>query len=227
LQGFADQIAACEQNQAVALGSLRSDLVDHVKILTKSQLNASTPPEVIARTSEFISYQAGKPALLLIDVDVKGMPSTVKDRIRDLGGIWPALISVLPEIATAAHVRRRSTTTGLSRSDTGARLAGSNGLRAYILVEDGVDIERTLHQRCWLAGLGWMMIGRAGQFLSRSLVDRSVYAPERLVFEAAPVVDPPLLQDQASRAPSGDRGAGAGHSGGVPRPHYHRASEAA
>jgi len=37
--------------------------------------------------------------------------------------------------------------------------------------------------------------------LDRSLVDRMVYAGERLVFEGAPILAPPLAQDQASRRP--------------------------
>jgi hypothetical protein len=46
-----------------------------------------------------------------------------------------------------------------------------------------------------------MMVGTGGQLLERSLVDRMVYAPERLVFEGAPILEPPLVQDQASRRP--------------------------
>jgi hypothetical protein len=73
----------------------------------------------------------------------------------------------------------------------------------YVLVADGGDVERflrTLHDRCWLNGLGWMMVGAAGQLLERSIVDRMVYAAERLVFEGAPILDPPLERDQESRA---------------------------
>jgi hypothetical protein len=70
-------------------------------------------------------------------------------------------------------------------------------------VRDGADIERflkTFHLRCWLAGLGWMMVGAGGQ-LERSIVDRMVGAPERLVFEGGPVIEPPLQQDRDSRRP--------------------------
>ncbi len=77
-------------------------------------------------------------------------------------------------------------------------------------MQDGQDIERflkTLHARCWLAGLGWLMVGAGGQLLERSIVDRMVGAPERLVFEGAPVLDPPLAQDQASRRPVATEGA--------------------
>jgi hypothetical protein len=75
----------------------------------------------------------------------------------------------------------------------------------FVLVQDATDIERflrVLHARCWLHGFGWMMDGAGGQLLERSLVDRMVYAPERLVFEAAPILDPPLVQDRASRKPT-------------------------
>ena len=204
MQGFADQIDACEPSQAIALGSLRSDLPDQVQILTKARINADTPPEIISRTGEFIRYEPGRPAALLIDVDLKGTPPAVKARIKQLGGVWPALCSILPELSATAHVIRRSTTTGLSRADTGEPVAGSSGLHVFILAQDGSDAERflrTLHARAWLVGLGWMMVGKAGQFLSRSLIDRSVFSPERLVFEGTPILDPPLQQDRASRTP--------------------------
>jgi hypothetical protein len=79
----------------------------------------------------------------------------------------------------------------------------------YVAVTDGTDIERflgDLHARCWLAGLGWYMVGAAGQLLERSIVDRVVGTPERLVFEGPPVLDPPLVQDQASRRPMATAG---------------------
>ena len=90
------------------------------------------------------------------------------------------------------------------RSDTGERLQGSDGLHGYLLVQDGTDVERflrALHDRCWLAGLGWMMVGDAGQLLERSVIDRMVGRPERLVFEGGPVLEPPLQQDRESRRP--------------------------
>jgi len=77
-------------------------------------------------------------------------------------------------------------------------------LHIYLHAQDGADIERflkTLHERCWLAGYGWHMVGAGGQLLDRSIVDRMVYAPERLVFEGAPILVPPLSQDQEARRP--------------------------
>jgi len=146
---------------------------------------------VIARTADYIIAPAGRAGLVLLDFDTKGMPASVTDRIEELGGCWPALVLVLPALRNAAHVVRSSTSAGLSRRDTGKRIPGSNGLHVYIAAADGADAEHflgTLHDRCWLAGLGWRMAGAGGQLLDRSIVDRMVGRPERLVFEGAPVV---------------------------------------
>ena len=48
---------------------------------------------------------------------------------------------------------------------------------------------------------GWHLIGRAGQLLDRSLVDRMVAYGERLCFEGAPIIVPPLAQDVTKRIP--------------------------
>src|SRR5262249_58175326 len=87
---------------------------------------------------------------------------------------------------------------------TGAALPGSDGIHVYVAVKDGGDIERflrVLHARCWLAGLGWYLVSASGAPLERSIVDRMVGGPERLVFEGGPVLVPPLQQDQESRRP--------------------------
>ena len=121
------------------------------------------------------------------------------------GGFWPALVSVIPDLGSVGYLLRLSTSAGLSRTDTGAAFPGSGGLHVYIAIKDGADAVRfltALHARCWLGGFGWMVVGRAGQLLERSIVDRMVGAPERLVFEGPPVVEPPLHQDAVARRPS-------------------------
>ncbi len=204
LEVFAEHIGSLDSNEAIALGVLRPDLPDRTEIVTKDKLNGSARPDLIARTGQHIAYQPDKLALALIDVDTKGMPAAVRERIKEAGGFWSALISVLPELATAGRVTRQSTSAGISRTDTGERLAGSDGQHVFVLVRDGAAVERflrTLHARCWLHGFGWLMVGAGGQLLERSIVDRMVGAPERLVFEGAPRLDAPLVQDQAGRRP--------------------------
>ena len=207
VRALADLIAGLTPHEALALGALRLDLPDEVEIVTKvglEKLNGAAQPGVVARTGAFIECRAGQLAPVLLDFDTKAMPASVASKLDAAGGFWAALTSVMPALSTVAHVTRRSTSAGLYRDDTGAKLLGSNGLHVYLLVTDGADAERfleVLHARCWLAGFGWLMIGAAGQLLERSIVDRMVGAPERLVFEGAPVLEPPLKQDTASRCP--------------------------
>src|SRR5215472_2236257 len=201
-QQLADLIASLTSSEAITLGALREDLPDKVQVVSNHRLRGGSG--VIARTEDFICFRPGAPAFTLADHDTKGMPAELRARIDELGGFWPALISVLPALKNVARVTRRSTSAVLSRSDTGERIPGSDGIHAYVLLKDGSDGERflkVLHERCWLAGFGWMMVGTAGQLLERSIVDRVVGSPERLVFEGAPVLDPPLAQDQESRRP--------------------------
>jgi hypothetical protein len=119
------------------------------------------------------------------------------------------LLMVAPELASAARVSRASTSAGLSRSDTNEPITGSNGLHHYVLVHDGGDIERflkDLHDRCWLHGFGWYLIGGAGHLLDRSIVDRMVGFGQRLCFEGAPLIVAPLAQDPAKRVPEAFEG---------------------
>jgi hypothetical protein len=188
-------------SQAIALGALRADLRDNVEVTTKKRVvNGVARPDIIARTGDNIIYNG--PAYALLDHDSKGMPPAVEAELQRLGGFWPVLLTILPDLAQVARVERHSTSAGLFRSDTGERLSGSNGKHVYIEVKDGNDSKRflrALHDRCWLAGLGWMMVSTSGTLLERSIVDRMVGGPERLVFEGGPVLVPPLQQDKESR----------------------------
>ncbi len=202
---LAKLIASLRSNEAIGLGTLRSDLPARAEITTKQQLaNGVARPDLIARTADYIVYETGQLGFALLDHDRKGMPADVAAETKRLGGFLPAIIAVLPAIGTTSQVSRLSTSAGLFRTDTGARLAGSNGVHLYLTVVNAADVTRflqALHDRCWLAGLGWFEVGVAGQLLNRSIVDRMVGRPERLIFEGPPVLVPPLRQDAQSRAP--------------------------
>jgi hypothetical protein len=201
-QGLADLIGSLGSSEGIVLGALRKRLPDYVEVVTKRKLNGASPPGLIARTREFIDYRAGEPAFALIDFDPKAMPENVAERIKEQGGLGAAIASILPGFATATQVIRRSTSAGLLNGDSGEAIRGSGGVHIFVLVKDGGDIERflkTLHARAWLQGLGWAMVGAGGQLLERSIIDRSVGAGERLVFEGPPILDPPLAQDEKRR----------------------------
>jgi hypothetical protein len=166
LDAFARLIGHLPPEEAIGLGALRGDLPEMAEITTKAKIEAlnGSNTELIARTGEYIVYHRGAPAVALLDFDSKSMPTEVAARIKALGGFWSAVTSVLPDLKNVGRVARKSTGAGLSRSDTGEQLPGSDGEHLYILVVDGADIERflrALHDRCWLAGFAWLELEQA------------------------------------------------------------------
>ncbi|MFC7736506.1 hypothetical protein ACFQX4_11750 [Roseomonas sp. GCM10028921] len=192
--------------QAIALGRLRADLPDVAPVVPRRWLGGNeAPPGAIARTREHIDFAPGEPTFTLLDFDRKGLPEAAASLVATHGGLWPALLAAAPGLARAARIRRASTSAGLFDRRTRATVGtGVGGEHVYLLVRDGADAERflrDLHDRCWLHGLGWFLVGAAGQLLERSIVDPMVGAPERLVFEGAPVLVEPLAQDHTVREP--------------------------
>ena len=204
---LAESIMSCGPNKAIALGALKTGLSSPVTITTEKKLKDN--PGAIARSRSFVDYRPGTPAWALIDFDAKAMPVSVAASVEAAGGSWSALLMVAPGLQRAARVSRASTSAGLFRTDTGEQFSGSGGAHHYVLVNDAGDVERflrDLHDRCWLHGLGWHVIGGTGQLLDRSLVDRMVAYGERLCFEGAPIVEPPLAQDATKRIPEAYEG---------------------
>jgi hypothetical protein len=199
-----EKMRACD---ALALGSIGNANGTRVNVITaaaQAKLSSSQSGKgTIARTREHVAFRPGQPAWALLDYDSKGMPARIQGRLEAAGGFWPGLLAVVPGLARAARVSRASTSAGLSHSRTGERYPGSGGSHTYFLVQDGADIGRALqalHSRAWLHGLGWYLIGSAGQLLERSVIDTAGRFSERLVFEGPPDVVPPLMQDAAARA---------------------------
>jgi hypothetical protein len=206
LDGVSDLALLIDQvrsDQALGLGRLAPSLPDHVSVVAKRHLG--TRPAQIARTRTYLVYADGQPAAMLFDHDAKSMPQAVRETVREAGGFLAALALVVPGLRDGIGlVSRLSTSAGLSRSDTDERFDDSGGRHVYVIVLDGVDIERALralHDRCWLEDLAWLEVGRAGQLLDRSIIDRMVYGPERFSFEGPPQLEAPLIQDLNARRP--------------------------
>ena len=191
-------------NEALSLGRLISDVGESALVTTVGRLS-SAPEGKIARSGDFLEFLPCTPAFMLLDVDRKGMPQAVADRIKAAGGVVSLLAELFPGLMKAARVERASTSAGISNAATGQTFAGSGGMHIYLQVLAGDDIPRTLaalSERLWLNGCGWFVVGAAGQVLVRSIVDASVGSPERLVFEGAPIIETPLAQDSDARRPA-------------------------
>ena len=192
---FADILAQTPRNTAYALGRLREDFPDGIKIVVLDDQTADLA-EGAARSKENISYEQGRSGFVLLDHDAKGMPAAVRAKIDELGGFLAALEHICPGLTAAGYIRRLSTSSGVYREDTGETFQ-KLGEHVYLLAKDGADSKRffyTLHDRAWANGLGWHIISKSGGLLERSIIDRSVCAGERLVFEASPDLEPPLAQ---------------------------------
>jgi hypothetical protein len=202
---LADLISGMESNQALALGSLHTDIPNKVRIVTQRQKasDKAWDEKAITRTKDNIIWREGQLAVALIDFDGKDMPKAMRQHLNERG-FRAALKSVLPELNNTACLARKSTSAGLYRKDTKETFQHSNGEHLYVLVTDGADVERflkTLHQRCWLNGFGWYAISTAGSLLERSIIDSAVGGSERLVFEGPPTLDTLLAQNQNIRKP--------------------------
>jgi putative DNA primase/helicase len=203
-RSLAKLIDGLGSDEALALGRLRADLPNEVPVVVKRNLNRRTKSNTIARSGDYLTFAPGNPAYLLLDHDRKGTPVGVVSKLKEAGGFWKVITATIPDLTRAAHVSRPSTSAGLFHEETNERLGGSSNRHVYVAVKDGTDIERalkTLHSRLWLAGFGYFVVGAVGQLLDRTIIDASVYGPERLVFEGAPILIWPVTQDQEMRRP--------------------------
>ncbi len=205
LSTFANHLNQMPINRAIALGVFDPSHADGkgvVQILSRRAMKGEVKRNTITRTKANFTFNHGHPGMLVIDFDKKGMPPEVAARIAAAGGVWELLVQTFPALGRVGRVERASTSAGLYNKETGERFAGSGGSHFYIPVQDAGDIGRAtqaLHQRCWLAGLGWHMISSSGAVLVRGIIDRSVALPERLIFEGGPVLVAPMAQDAEAR----------------------------
>ena len=161
-----------------------------------AELAGTVDTATISRTLEFIEFPGGTPGLMLLDFDTKGMSADVLARVQS-EGFDVVLGQVAPGILGASRLWRPSTSAGVRNTITEVSFDKAGG-HLYLAVTDAADIPRAtkvLHQRCWIAGFGHILVGRAGQLLERSIIDVAVGSPERLVFEGPPQVVAPLVQD--------------------------------
>ncbi|WP_341213798.1 hypothetical protein [uncultured Limimaricola sp.] len=175
--------------QAISTGLLRQG--DTAQIGPQAKLR----PGEISRSLAHFHFPERRAGWLLVDYDSKSMPPDVEDRINRLGGPIEALFHLWPQARQAAYVIRPSSSDGVGRS--GAEGSRSSGFHVYILIPDlalSRQILTDLQCRAWTEGLAWCALSASGSVLIRSITDVAVASPERLIFEAAPIVLPPLVR---------------------------------
>ena len=155
-------------------------------------------PRAICRSNRFLAA-AAKAGLQLFEVDDHGLPEggsppNAAEMVAILGKLLPEL-----DIPGAAKLLTHSTSSYIFDSATGEMLKGEGGKHLTLLLSDqsrAKDLKELLEVRQWANGYGHVHISRDGKQLERTMFDLSVFAPERLVFEAGADLSPGLRQER-------------------------------
>lgn len=193
-EAVAELISNTPSNSAISIGVAKGkDPGASYKVITREAMKKPDSVGSVTRTLACFEFARGA-GLLLADWDLKSAPASVRVAVASKG-VDGVLADLCPELAGCGRVYRESTSSNLSHN--GHVWSGSGGAHGYIGVEDATDIPRAtevLMQRAWLRGYGWIWISESGSLLVRSPIDKAVASPERLVFEGAPIIVPPLVQ---------------------------------
>ncbi|KEJ98270.1 hypothetical protein SAMN05444149_10113 [Pseudosulfitobacter pseudonitzschiae] len=190
---------ALTAHQAIGLGvPLTPYLPETFNITTKEnkQRYPQFYAEHITRTAAHMGAPKTPARVFMLDSDPDAMPPAVADRLGVAGGVRPALRTIWPELARAEAIETAS-------SSAGVRLAGhpiptANSLHTFGFIPADTNLSellKDLQRRAWLHGFAWHMVSKSGHLLERSIVDTTVGGMERLIYEAAPTIDPGVERD--------------------------------
>lgn len=187
-EDFCEVLKGLKTSQALSASLPTSD---NKQIITnKEWLALGKPAGVISRTKEHFQLRSGVAGLLTLDCDDAGYG------LQSLAAI---LNDVCPEIATATAVGWASASSFLYRNN--AELRGATGWRIWLFIKDAGDVERAgtvLFKRLWLAGLGRILISKAGLMLLRSVFDAAMWQPARLDFAAGAICHDGIEQQRGN-----------------------------
>ena len=190
---FAKILKRLKTNQALTFGVTDEALKD---LVTNDEWRLlGKPDNPIPRTDAHFNYPYESAAILVIDYDPPKDNSLVLGREE----LIDVLSLVIPNFKSIAFVWWASSSSYIFNTDTGEELSSLKGQRFYIPVFDGKDIPRAgkvIFDRLFLSGKGRYEISRSGQILERSVIDASVWQPNKLDFAGGAYCLPPLKQNR-------------------------------
>lgn len=163
---------------ALVTGTHNHHSKDAVSVFsTKEHERLGKPANAITRTLDYFEYKSGNAGFLTIDCDDMG--TSKDDLFEAVRAVFDCDFSNVPYVYTT------SSSSWLYNSATGEPVNELKGSRLYIPVADASDIPRAgqvLFDRLWLAGYGHIELSKNGDYLLRSIVDRSMFQPNKLDF---------------------------------------------
>ena len=145
----------------------------------------------IARSRQHLAFVAG-PGLVALDYD----PAKEGGAVLTARKLHAVLCECCPWLEGVAMAIFDSSSSHIYRRSTGEELKGAGGLHVYLIVDDGRQAPRVTDAifEATFNQYGFALITKSGAIYPRSLVDRSVPQPERLLFEAGVILSDDLEQ---------------------------------
>jgi hypothetical protein len=177
LQALIPVINGMSTRQALAYGTITVP-GDRHRIVTKDhQIDGQT----ISRSRKFFEFRDGQEGIILIDYDP---PKTEKPlAVED---VMQMLVQVCPALASSEKLIVSSASSYLYRKSDNVCLKAAGGLHILVRVQNSAEIPgigKSLNARLWLSGFGYIGKTEDGKDQVRSLIDTSVWQPERLSYE--------------------------------------------
>ena len=178
-EDFGQALAKKSDRQAFGYGLHPSSYPDRVNINVKGKENPDK--NIISRSTDHFQYSGGGVVMMDHDPNEYGQTFTADEWLA-------ALVSVHPEIETAARIVRGSVSAGVHLAGEAPRT--DKGFHLYMPVVDTALLKEygaLLTDRLWLSGHGFIALSANGSLLERSCIDSAVFSPERLDFVGKPI----------------------------------------
>ena len=192
---FAEFLPKLQNNEALCYGRP----VNNSGQLLSKKIKADTKNlTAITRSRDCFDWPIGE-AVFFGDYDpAPGADALTPEQVRS------TLCEIVPELAGAPMVLWHSASSHIYHKETGETLKSAGGVRVYIIVSDGRDIPRfgqVLFDRLGLNGHSFYLCSKSGALLLRSLLDASVWQPERFDFAAGAYIAESEQIEQRRPAP--------------------------
>lgn len=179
-------IKSLNNEEALCIGSRKPEFEAISSLTTSSKV---VDGETIARSKNYFEFNDA-PAFMVLDYDEKDLtPSELHRKLLELVPEFEGVgMLIVPSSSAGVYFSRDTQPTEIKSS-----------CHIYMIAEKGScipEIGEFIKYRAWEAGLGFIKISKAGSVLERHIFDDAVYSPERLVFDA-----PPLLGKGLSQVP--------------------------
>ncbi|MBE7567813.1 PriCT-2 domain-containing protein [Acidithiobacillus sp. HP-11] len=178
LQELIPIIQSMHTKQAMAYGTVKNDGTRHAITTKKYQKDGKN----IARSRDFFEFKENAQGLFLVDYDPpkEETPLSMDEVLQTLDKVCPAVTKAEKLVISSAssYIYRKSDNTCMK---------GVGGLHILIRAENAADITaigEALNARLWLNGFGYIGKTVDGKRTEKSLIDNTVWQPERLFFES-------------------------------------------